>query len=76
MVCVDIIKKAIVELEEESKKKGIAYKFNAFKMHYVDGKTYEEIAEELNCGKNSPANWNKAMLRRMTIKLFGVRGTI
>lgn len=68
------IERALRELEVESKRKGILYKYEAFKMRYVDGKTFEEIADQLNCGKNSPYNWCKTILRKMSIKLFGMNG--
>lgn len=68
------IEKAMDELKEESQRNGTWYKYKAFEMHYMDGMSYEEIADKLNCGKNSPANWSKTMLRKMAVKLFGVKG--
>lgn len=68
------IDRAMEELEAESIKDGTLYKFEAFKMHYIDGMTFEEIADCLNCGKNSPSNWSKAILKRMSVKLFGIDG--
>lgn len=68
------IDRALKELETESRKEGTLYKYEAFKMRYIDGMTFEEIADQLNCGKNSPSNWNKAVLKKMSIKLFGING--
>ena len=61
------------EVKEEYKKKGLLYKYEAFKMRYVDKRTLEDIAEKLNCGKNSPANWIKEINRKMAVKLYGVK---
>lgn len=68
------IDRAITELEAEHREKGTVYKFEAFKKHYIDGLTYEQIAEVLNCSKNSPSRWTKELLRQMAVKLFGING--
>lgn len=68
------IDRALTELEAENRKEGTLYKYEAFKMHYTDGMTFEEIADQLNCGKNSPSNWCKAILKKMSVKLFGING--
>lgn len=68
------IDKAMEELNEEQKENGTAYKYEAFKMHYIDGISYEEISASLNCGKNTPARWSKEMIRKMSVKLFGIDG--
>lgn len=68
------IDRAMSELEAEQTEIGLYYKYEAFKMHYIDGATFEEVAERLNCGKNTPARWSKDMMRRMSVKLFGVDG--
>lgn len=68
------IDKAMQELDEEQKKIGTSYKYEAFKMHYIDGISYEEISDRLNCGKNTPTRWSKEMIRKMSVKLFGIDG--
>ena len=50
------------------------YKYDAFKMHYIDGVSYEEIADIQNCGKNTPSRWSKELIRKMSVKLFGIDG--
>lgn len=68
------IDRALKETEEENARKGTSYKFQAFKMRYIDGLTYEEIAERMNCGKNSPAAWSKQIMKQISVKLFGIHG--
>ena len=41
---------------------------------YVDGASYEEIADIQNCGKNTPSRWSKELIRKMSVKLFGIDG--
>lgn len=68
------IDRAMEELRKECEGDGTGYKYEAFRCHYIEGKSYEEIAEAQNCGKNTPARWSKELIRRMSIKLFGVDG--
>lgn len=71
---VENIDRAMIEIEAEYERNGTSYKYTAFKMHYIDGATYEDISECLNCGKNTPSRWSKEIMRKMSIKLFGVDG--
>lgn len=73
MLVVMNIDRAVQELKEQSRQKGIGYKFDAFEMHYMQHMAYEDIADVLNCGKNSPANWSKQVMRKLSIKLFGAK---
>ena len=64
---------SVEEVKKEYAKKGLLYKYQAFEMRYIEQKTLEDIAEKLNCGKNSPANWIKEINRKMAVKLYGVK---
>lgn len=68
------IDRAMEELKAEQEEKGASYKYEAFRMHYIDGISFEDIAESLNCGKNTPSRWTKEMIRRISVKLFGIAG--
>lgn len=68
------IDRALEEVRTEQEKNGTLYKFEAFRMHYVEGKTFEEVADNMNCGKNTPSRWSKELIRKMSVKLFGVDG--
>ena len=68
------IDRAMEELRAEYKTKEMVYKYDAFKMHYIDGVSYEEIADIQNCGKNTPSRWSKELIRKMSVKLFGIDG--
>lgn len=68
------IDRALEELKAEQEEKGASYKYEAFRMHYIDGISFEDIAESLNCGKNTPSRWTKEMIRRISVKLFGIDG--
>ena len=53
---------------------GYGYKVEAFTRRYIQGETYEDIADAMNCGRNSPARWCKEIMEEMAIRLFGVNG--
>lgn len=67
------LKSALASLKEDAEEAGEAYKYKAFYMRYIEEKTYEEIAKEIGCGKNSPKKWCKVMAGRFSIKLFGAK---
>ncbi len=67
------LKKALVSLEEDTEAAGEGYKYKAFYMRYIEGKTYESIAREMRCGKNSPKKWCRMMVEKFSFKLFGAK---
>lgn len=67
------INKALESLMEDAAETGEEYKVDALKMYYTEGKSYEEIAREMGCGKNSPKRWCRSMTARLVIKLFGAK---
>ena len=67
------LKKALESLEEDADMAGEGYKYKALYMRYIENKTYESIAEEIGCGKNSPKKWCGAMVEKLSIKIFGAR---
>lgn len=67
------LKKALASLKEDAEAAGEGYKYDALEMVYVKGMTYEEIAREVGCGKNSPKRWCKAMIPKLALKIFGAK---
>lgn len=67
------LKQALASLKEDTEAAGEAYKYEALEAVYIKGMTYEEVARETGCGKNSPKKWCKAMIPRLAIKLFGAK---
>ena len=68
------IDESLKELKKDFKRSGESYKYDAFYMKYIDGLTYEQIQTKLNCGKNSPSNWCKEVMKKLSVKLFGIDG--
>ena len=53
---------------------GYSYKVDAFERRYIKGQTYEQIADAMNSGRNSPRRWCDEIMRQMAVRLFGVTG--
>lgn len=68
------IDRAMEELRQDMEENGTSYKYEALKMHYIDGISFEDISEMLNCGKNTPSRWIKDMIKRLSVKIFGIDG--
>ena len=57
---------------KEMRKEGIEYKYRAFELYYIDGKTNEQIVSILGCGKNQPKIWSKLVIEKVSILLWGI----
>lgn len=67
------ISKALESLKKDAETAGEGYKYDAFSAVYLHGKTYEDVARENGCGKNTPQKWCKYMTGKLSIKLFGAK---
>lgn len=53
-------------------KNGTVEKFLALKKYFIEEKTFECIAEELNCGVITSRRWVNEMINQLGIYLFGI----
>lgn len=53
-------------------KNGTVEKYLALKKYFIEGKTFECVAEELNCGIITARRWVNEMLNQLGIYLFGI----
>lgn len=74
LIMVSHIEQAMEELKEKKKKEGSFEQYKALKMYYIDKMSYEEIQEEFNCSKNTPARWVTSAIQDLSILIFGVDG--
>lgn len=49
-------------------------KYQALDKYYIQGLTYEKIAEDLNCGVITVRRWVNEMINELGILLFGIDG--
>jgi DNA-directed RNA polymerase specialized sigma24 family protein len=73
MILFEHINKALQSLKEDAIEAGEGYKYEALEAIYIRGESYEDIAQETGCGRNSPKRWCKTMIERLSVKLFGVK---
>lgn len=73
IVLFEHLKQSLESLKADAVAAGEAYKYEAIEAVYIKGMTYEEVARQTGCGKNSPKKWCKAMIPKLAIKLFGAK---
>lgn len=72
LIMIAHIDTAMETLYKQHKKRGTLEKYKALESYFVDDRTYEEIAEQLNCGVNTPRRWINELLNELGVYLFGV----
>lgn len=75
-IMINHIEFALNALKEKQKKKGTREKYKALELYYVECKTYEEIAEKLNCAPISIRRWIKEMTKELSVFLFGIEALV
>lgn len=73
VILLEHIDKAMQSLKEDVEASGEGYKYDVLEAVYIQGKTYAEVARDTGCGKNSPKKWCRAMIPKLSIKLFGAK---
>lgn len=68
--------KAMEALENKEKQLNTMEKFNAFYFKYIKKHTYEQIADDLNCGIVTARRWVNEMLKELSVYMFGVEGLL
>ena len=66
-----IIKSHIDRAIDEMKRRREA-EYKAFEMYFMEGVSYEQIAEELETGVNTPRRWVKGILKELSVLLWGL----
>ena len=72
MLMLDHIDKAVEEIERRRKAAGREIEYKAFDMYFMQGVDYQQIAEELDTGKNTPRRWITAITNELSVLLWGI----
>jgi DNA-directed RNA polymerase specialized sigma24 family protein len=64
---------ALVQIAQDYAAVGEDQKMVAFRLKYIDGKTYEQIAEQMETHENTPHNWINQINKRLAVYLYGVQ---
>lgn len=65
---------AMENLKQKQYKLCSIEKYQALNKYYFEEKTYEKIAEELNCGVITVRRWVNEMTNELSILIFGIDG--
>lgn len=74
LVMIAHIDMAMEELRKRQLREGAIEKYFALEMFFIQEMSYEQIQEQLNCGKNTPSRWVNQMINKLSVLLFGIDG--
>lgn len=72
------VDKALAEIARRREADGRQQEYKAFKLHYIDGLSYEKVAEQLEketgerIGINTPRRWCDAIIEELSTLLWGI----
>ena len=66
------IDKAIAEIKSRHSAAGRAIECTAFELYFMQGQTYEQIAEKLETGNNTPRRWVSHVINELSVMLWGL----
>ena len=72
MLMLSHIDKALDEVKRRRTAAGREVEYEAFELYFVQRETYEQIAEELSTGKNTPRRWVTGILNELNVLLWGI----
>lgn len=72
MIMLAHIDRTLDEIKQRREEAGRGAEYAAFDMYFMQGMTYEEIAEALNAGKNTPRRWISAIINELSVLLWGI----
>ncbi|RKM60998.1 hypothetical protein D6855_03630 [Butyrivibrio sp. CB08] len=75
-IAVEHINAAMQQIEADKAKDGRQHEYEAFKLYFLEGRTYQYIAEALNTGEATPRRWVTAIVQELSVMLWGIDDTI
>lgn len=72
MIIKSHIDRAIDEMKRRREADGRGEEYKAFEMYFMEGVSYEQIAEELETGESTPRRWIKGILKELSVLLWGL----
>ena len=71
-IAVEHIDAALKEIEADKAKDGRQLEYEAFRLYFIEGRTYQYIAEALNVGEATPRRWVTAIVQDLSVMLWGI----
>lgn len=73
-IMISHIEMAIEALKKKMNQRCQPEKYRVIEMLYLEGRTFESIAEKLNCGERTVRRWKNEMIDELSILIFGIDG--
>lgn len=75
-IAVEQINAALELIEADKAKNGRPLEYEAFRLYFFEGRTYQYIAEALNTGEATPRRWVTAIVQDLSVMLWGIPESI
>ena len=75
-IAVEHIKEALDIIKANKEKDGRALEYEAFRLYFIEGRTYQYIAEALNVGDATPRRWVTSVVQELSTMLWGIDDSI
>jgi len=75
-IAVDHINEALEVIKANKEKDGRELEYEAFRLYFIEGRTYQHIAEALNVGDATPRRWVTAVVQELSVMLWGIDDSI
>lgn len=75
-IAVEHINEALEIIKANKEKDGRGLEYEAFRLYFIEGRTYQYIAEALNVGDATPRRWVTAVVQELSAMLWGLDDSI
>lgn len=75
-IAVEHINEALEIIKANKEKDGRALEYEAFRLYFIEGRTYQYIAEALNVGDATPRRWVTSVVQELSTMLWGIDDSI
>ena len=75
-IAVEHINDALKIIENSRAEDNRQLEYEAFRLYFIEGRTYQYIAEALNVGEATPRRWVTAVVQELSVMLWGIDDSI
>ena len=75
-IAVEHINEALAIIKANKEKDGRGLEYEAFRLYFIEGRTYQYIAEALNVGDATPRRWVTSVVQELSAMLWGIDDSI
>jgi hypothetical protein len=75
-IAVEHINEALEIIKSNKERDGKEAEYEAFRLYFIEGRTYQHIAEQLCCGDATPRRWVTGITEELSAMLWGLDDSI